>query len=272
MDQLLKNKEFKTKLASLSPGVKQWMIESLIDLFEQESEYVIDVLEDCRVELGHTAETYVEEAEHLRATSRMLEERRDDNGRSASRASLSAPLRLPVLSGQHAALTHRRRERTRMRMCISDGDDRSPSSLSLSPSSSLPPSPYAGRRGAGAGGLSPSDSPARSLSVLHRPPDAKAIEEETKALLQTMTAAESHVERERERQQERLERIRRQKKMLAEDRTAQAMKLLEKALEMDRVLAQNRDRQGQMLQNKLEGLKKRRSTIQSSHEPPPAHT
>ena len=59
--------------------------------------------------------------------------------------------------------------------------------------------------------------------------------QETKAILQTMSQADAIAARERERQQERLERIRRQKKFLAEDRTAQAMKLLEKALEMDRV-------------------------------------
>lgn len=50
-----------------------------------------------------------------------------------------------------------------------------------------------------------------------------------------MNVADAHAERERERQQERLERIRRQKKMMAEDRTMQALKLLEKALEMDRM-------------------------------------
>jgi Tfp pilus assembly protein PilF len=50
-----------------------------------------------------------------------------------------------------------------------------------------------------------------------------------------LSDADAHVERERERQQERLERLRRQKKFLAQNRTEQAMKLLEKALEMDRV-------------------------------------
>ena len=54
----------------LSP--QQWFINALVDLFEQESEYVIDVLEDCRFELGRTAETYLGEAEQLRAASRML--------------------------------------------------------------------------------------------------------------------------------------------------------------------------------------------------------
>lgn len=50
-----------------------------------------------------------------------------------------------------------------------------------------------------------------------------------------MNARESQVEKERERQQGMLERMKRQKRFLAEDRTQQALKLLEKALEMDRV-------------------------------------
>lgn len=52
--------------------LQQWFINALVDLFEQESEYVIDVLEDCRHELGRTAGNFLEEAEELRATSRML--------------------------------------------------------------------------------------------------------------------------------------------------------------------------------------------------------
>ena len=51
---------------------QKWFINALVDLFEQESEYVIDVLEDCRYELGTTAGRFEEEAEELRAASRML--------------------------------------------------------------------------------------------------------------------------------------------------------------------------------------------------------
>ncbi|KAL8577768.1 hypothetical protein ACOMHN_001637 [Nucella lapillus] len=259
MDQLLKNKEFKAKMVSLSPGVKQWFIDALVDLFEQETEYVIDVLEDCRFELGRTADTYVEEAEHLRATSRMLEERRVDGDRSSSRASLGPALRLPDIN-HNSRQQSPQRLRNRQRTMVSDSEGRSPSSLSVP-----------GTRSGSAAGrtLSPNAHETRSVPVSPYRANAKTIQEETRALLQTMTDAESHAERERERQQERLERLRRQKKFLAEDRTAQAMKLLEKALEMDRVLAQNRDRQGQMLQNKLQGLKKRRNTLHSPLAGPP---
>ncbi|KAL8612031.1 hypothetical protein ACOMHN_012930 [Nucella lapillus] len=255
MDMLLKNKEFKAKMSSLSPGVKQWFINALVDLFEQESEYVIDVLEDCRYELGRTVDSYVDEAEQLRAASRMLEERREGSDRSVSRASRDAPSRLSLVNENTGQA--RRRERSRRRMCISDDDGRSPSSLSVPsyPVAARTPSPASART-------------TRSLPVSPQPPpSAQAIEEETKAIMKTMTDADAHVERERERQQERLERIRRQKKFLAQDRTTQAMKLLEKALEMDRVLARDKERQGKMLQDKLQDLKKRRANTPgpSSH-------
>ncbi|KAK7100375.1 uncharacterized protein [Littorina saxatilis] len=249
MDELLKNKEFKARMSSLSPGVKQWFINALVDLFEQESEYVIDVLEDCRYELGMTANSFKGESEQLRAASRMLEEKRDENGRSVSRASRDSPSRLSLVNEGTG-----RRDRSRRRMCISDDDGRSPSSLSV-PSYPVGRSP------------SPSARGARSLPVSPQPP-IKSIEEETKAILQTMSDADAHAQRERERQQDRLERIRRQKKFLAEDRTAQAMKLLEKALEMDRVLAKDKERQGKMLQDKLQDLKKRRNN-RSSPSPAP---
>lgn len=52
--------------------LQRWFIDSLIDLFEQESEFVIDVIEDCRHEMRDTADKYKTDAEHLRAASRLL--------------------------------------------------------------------------------------------------------------------------------------------------------------------------------------------------------
>ncbi|KAK7495880.1 hypothetical protein BaRGS_00012870 [Batillaria attramentaria] len=248
MEELLKNKDFKNKMSGLSSGVKQWFINALVDLFEQESEYVIDVLEDCRFELGVTAQSFGREAEQLRAASRMLEERRDENSRSVSRAaSRGAPSRLSLVDENTSQI--RRRERSRRRMCISDDDSgRSPSSLSV------PSYPVAARS------PSPGARTTRSLPVTPQPPpNVKNLEEETKAILQSMNDADAHAERERERQQERLERIRKQKRLMAEDRTVQALRLLEKALEMDRVLAKDKERQGKLLQDKLQDMKKRRS-------------
>ncbi|KAI8787299.1 hypothetical protein BgiBS90_012437, partial [Biomphalaria glabrata] len=50
----------------------RWFIDSLIDLFDQESEYVIDVIEDCREEMRETADKFKDEAEQLRTASRLL--------------------------------------------------------------------------------------------------------------------------------------------------------------------------------------------------------
>lgn len=53
-------------------SIQRWFISSLIDLFEQESEYAIDVIEDCREDMRETADRYKDETDELRATSRML--------------------------------------------------------------------------------------------------------------------------------------------------------------------------------------------------------
>ncbi|PVD23183.1 hypothetical protein C0Q70_16446 [Pomacea canaliculata] len=144
----------------------------------------------------------------------------------------------------------------RRRVAISDDDGRSASSLSV------PAYPVTLRS------PSPSARTTRSLPVTPSPPDIKTIEEVRWCVVVGLGAVllwahhergDAHAERERERQQERLERIRRQKKMMAEDRTMQALKLLEKALEMDRMLTADKERQGKLLQDKLQEMKKKRS-------------
>ncbi|KAK0059310.1 hypothetical protein Bpfe_011386, partial [Biomphalaria pfeifferi] len=72
MDTLLQNPVFRAKMKSLSPTTRRWFIDSLIDLFDQESEYVIDVIEDCREEMRETADKFKDEAEQLRTASRLL--------------------------------------------------------------------------------------------------------------------------------------------------------------------------------------------------------
>ncbi|KAK3738404.1 hypothetical protein RRG08_037041 [Elysia crispata] len=72
MEILLQNPIFRARMKSLTPSTRRWFIESLIDLFDQESEYVIDVIEDCRQEMRETADSYNDDAEELRAKSRML--------------------------------------------------------------------------------------------------------------------------------------------------------------------------------------------------------
>ncbi|GFS11951.1 hypothetical protein ElyMa_004847200 [Elysia marginata] len=114
-------------------------------------------------------------------------------------------------------------------------------------------------------GPSPSARTTRSLPVTPSVPteeeelqQKRRMHDESRAILHSMNVRESQAEKERERQQERLERLKRQKRSLMEDRTQQALKLLEKALEMDRVLAQDKERQELQLRTKLDEMKKRK--------------
>ncbi|GFN98884.1 hypothetical protein PoB_002539000 [Plakobranchus ocellatus] len=113
--------------------------------------------------------------------------------------------------------------------------------------------------------VSPSARTTRSLPVTPSVPteeeelqQKRRMQDESRAILQSMNMRESQAERERERQQERLERLRKQKRSLMEDRTQQALRLLEKALEMDKVLAQDKERQELQLRNKLDEMKRRK--------------
>ncbi|XP_055886804.1 uncharacterized protein LOC106060948 isoform X2 [Biomphalaria glabrata] len=273
MDTLLQNPVFRAKMKSLSPATRRWFIDSLIDLFDQESEYVIDVIEDCREEMRETADKFKDEAEQLRTASRLLQEKRESPEQSPKRSvsRVSAPSRLIYVKERQgngtpdSVLSMRLRQRRR-RIVMSDEDGCSRSSPEANDNNrcasslSVPSLPLLGR------GVSPSARTTRSLPVTPTVPvreqdeveRQKKVHEETRAILQNMTSRESQAEVERERQQERLERLRRQKKFLAEDRTQKALQLLEKALEMDKVLVQDKERQGLQLRNKLDEMKKKR--------------
>lgn len=277
MEILLQNPIFRARMKSLTPATRRWFIESLIDLFDQESEYVIDVIEDCRQEMRETADSYNDDAEELRAKSRMLHERRlsPSPDRSVSRQSTSVSSRLsfaPERQGTQDSLLTTRKGHRRRRILTSDGDGFIPTS-SPSPGSSkgvnhrcasslsVPslPALVSGR------GPSPSARTTRSLPVTPSVPteeeelqQKRRMHDESRAILHSMNMRESQAEKERERQQERLERLKRQKRSLMEDRTQQALKLLEKALEMDKVLAQDKERQEQQLRNKLDEMKRRK--------------
>ncbi|XP_035824921.1 uncharacterized protein LOC118477483 [Aplysia californica] len=218
--------------------------------------------------MKETADRYMDEAEQLRAASRLLHERREGGSPERSMSRISAPSRLLYVSERQGTQDSIRVRHRRRRMVISDDDSRCVSSLSVP---SLPAISPAGRL------PSPSARTSRSLpatpspnpgSALAQPKDTeedrKKMHEETRAILQTMNVRESQAERERERQQERLERIRRQKRFLAEDRTQQALRLLEKALEMDQALAQDKQRQGMQLRSKLDEMKRKRTQKQEA--------
>ncbi|XP_059178048.1 putative uncharacterized protein DDB_G0271982 [Physella acuta] len=291
MEVLLQNPVFQMKMKSLSPTTRRWFIESLIDLFDQESEFVIDVIEDCREEMRETADRYRDEAEQLRAASRLLQEKRESPDQSPKRSvsRVSAPSRLSYSKDRRtpegipeSVLATRLRQRRRRIMTSDEDGCRSPSEADLASrcasSLSVPSLPVLGNGRM----TTPSARTTRSLPVTPTVPMTptlpmtptipgevdeeernKKMHEESRAILQTMNTRESQAERERERQQERLDRIRRQKRFLAEDRTQQALQLLEKALEMDRVLNQDKERQGVQLRSKLDEMKRKRGQKQN---------
>ncbi|CAL1546775.1 unnamed protein product, partial [Lymnaea stagnalis] len=138
MEALLQNPVFRMKMKSLSPSTRRWFIDSLIDLFDQESEYVIDVIEDCREEMRETADRYRDEAEQLRAASRLLQEKRESPDQSPKRSvsRVSAPGRLLYVKERQgtpeSVLATRLRSRRR-RIISSDEDGcRSPTETNLS--------------------------------------------------------------------------------------------------------------------------------------------
>ncbi|RUS88842.1 hypothetical protein EGW08_003387 [Elysia chlorotica] len=278
MEFLLQNPIFRARMKSLTPATRRWFIESLIDLFDQESEYVIDVIEDCRQEMRDTADSYRGDAEELRAKSRMLHERRmsPSPDRSVSRQSTSVSSRLsfaPDRQGTQDSLLTTRRGHRRRRILNSDGDgyipsptprpgDGSGANQRCASSLSVPSLPALV---SSVRGPSPSARTTRSLPVTPSVPteeeqlqQKRRMHDESRAILHSMNMRESQAEKERERQQERLERLRRQKRSLMEDRTQQALKLLEKALEMDKVLAQDKERQELQLRSKLDEMKRRK--------------
>ncbi|BFZ16687.1 hypothetical protein BsWGS_19726 [Bradybaena similaris] len=221
--------------------------------------------------MRETADKYKDETDELRATSRLLQEQRESPALSPKR-SLSRSSNRSRLSRscdrQSSIDSVANRMRYRRRRIVGSEDDgyRSPaeyinnrctSSISFNSLPSLPALVVSSSNNG--------DRITRSLPVTPTVPteheeERKKIEiqEETRAILQNLSTRDSKMEKERERQQTRLERIRRQKRFLMEDRTQQALLLLDKALEMDKVLAQDKERQGLQLRQKLEDMKKRR--------------
>ncbi|XP_060594375.1 uncharacterized protein LOC132748757, partial [Ruditapes philippinarum] len=79
METLLKNETVRSKIRGLSAPVKKAFIENLLDLYEQETEEMIDVIEESRMELRGDFLSFEDESKSLRAESRMLEEKRKDH-------------------------------------------------------------------------------------------------------------------------------------------------------------------------------------------------
>ncbi|KAJ8305979.1 hypothetical protein KUTeg_016524 [Tegillarca granosa] len=183
----------------------------MLDLFEQETEDMIDAIEESRMELRGTMLDFEDETEQLRAQSRMLDKkgRKSQASRAQSRISY---VNEKSDNNRQAVLNYiRQKEKTR-------SDSRSSSSLSF------PPTPH----------------PERPISVissrsLPTPVMSKTIlEKETDAIMKNLNTAGLRQESERQRQAEIMEQKRKKRQEAMRTREEKALELLERALEMDK--------------------------------------
>ncbi|XP_052104352.1 uncharacterized protein LOC127737558 [Mytilus californianus] len=264
MEELLKNPDIQGKIKRLSPHVRKAFVESLLDLFEQETEDMIDAIEESRMELRGTMLDFEDETEQLRAESRMLEQRRmdyerncvnkylDEKGRK-SRSSSSRISFIDERSDENKASVKdymRRKEQSRLMF----NESRSPSSLSV-PSLAPVERPISAQTSRSL----PSPSPIMSK---------KALQAETDAIMQNLSTADNKLATERYRQTELLEERKARRKETHKSREEQALELLEKALMMDKQLTAKKEAQEKRLKERLEEMKRKKErTMCESVEP-----
>ncbi|XP_056018598.1 inner centromere protein-like isoform X2 [Ostrea edulis] len=233
-------------------------IESLLDLFEQETEDMIDAIEESRMELRGTMLDFEDETEQLRAESRMLEQRRVEYEKDAVDRYLEKKGR----KGQGSRASSRisivnERDEARSRAAVVEyirkKKDRSGSSLSVhsnpsrhSPSNERPISVISSR-----------SLPTPVMSQ-------KTIEEETDLIMKNMTAADNQMEYQRHRHAEMLEKRRQERAVKKKTTEEKALELLEKALLVDKQLAAKKEMQNKKLQERLDEMKKKKERDSAS--------
>lgn len=257
MEELLKNPDVQSKIKRLSPHVRKAFVESLLDLFEQETEDMIDAIEESRMELRGTMLDFEDETEQLRAESRMLEQRRVeyerncvnkylDEKRGKSRASRNSS-RISFIderSDENKMCVREYMKRKEQSRLMFNESSRSPSSLSV-------PS------------LAPVERPVSSQTTRSLPTPSpmmtkKALQEETDAIMQNLSTADNKLATERNRQSEILEERKARRKELHKSREEQALELLEKALMMDKQLTAKKEAQEKRLKERLEEMKRKK--------------
>ncbi|XP_071166776.1 uncharacterized protein [Mytilus edulis] len=266
MEELLKNPDIQGKIKRLSPHVRKAFVESLLDLFEQETEDMIDAIEESRMELRGTMLDFEDETEQLRAESRMLEQRRmdyernsvnkylDEKGRKSRSSRNSSRISfIDERSDENKASVKdymKRKEQSRLQF----NESRSPSSLSV-------PS------------MAPVERPINSQSSRSLPTPSpimskKALQAETDAIMQNLSTADNKLATERYRQTELLEERKARRKETHKSREEQALELLEKALMMDKQLTAKKEAQERRLKERLEEMKRKKErTMCESVEP-----
>lgn len=253
MEELLKNETVKKKIKTLSVEIRKAFIESLLDLFEQETEDMIDAIEESRMELRGTMLDFEDETEQLRAESRMLEQQRLDYEKNAVDRYLEKKGR----KGQGSRASSRvsivnERDDARSRAAVVDyirkKKDRSGSSLSVHSNPNV---------------RSPSsnDRPVSVISSRSLPTPVmsqKSIEEETDLIMKNMTHADNQMAYQRHRHAEMLEKRRQERAVKKKSTEEKALELLEKALQVDKQLAAKKEMQNRKLQERLDEMKKKK--------------
>lgn len=248
MEALLKNEVVRSKIKGLSPPVKKAFIESLLDLYEQETEEMIDVIEESRMELRGDFLSFEDESKSLRAESRMLEEKRGDHDKecvdryvkSRAMSSRSSDSRLSYIDEQTNSMAVKDyiKKRGKRRPPLAD-------EIKRSHSSDRPPDRRA-------------DS-VMSTRSLPTPANLRTVEEEKDEVMKNLSSANRQTEAERQRQAELI--AQRREKRLQQKKTTEekALELLEKAVAMDKMLQDQKQEQDQKLKERLEDMKRKRA-------------
>ncbi|XP_062566437.1 uncharacterized protein LOC134228759 [Saccostrea cucullata] len=228
MEELLKNETVKKKIKGLSIEIRKAFIESLLDLFEQETEDMIDAIEESRMELRGTMLDFEDETEQLRAESRMLEQRRIEYEKQAVDKYLEKKGRKSQASRASSRISIvNERDDARSRAAVVDyirkKKDRTGSSLSVHSNPSI---------------HSPNNErPVSVISSRSLPTPVmsqKTIEEETDLIMKNMAAADHQMEYQRHRHAEMLEKRRQERAVKKKTTEEKALELLEKALLVDK--------------------------------------
>ncbi|XP_061169076.1 inner centromere protein A-like [Saccostrea echinata] len=252
MEELLKNETVKKKIKGLSIEIRKAFIESLLDLFEQETEDMIDAIEESRMELRGTMLDFEDETEQLRAESRMLEQRRIEYEKQAVDKYLEKKGRKSQGSRASSRISIvNERDDARSRAAVVDyirkKKDRTGSSLSVHSNPSI---------------HSPNNErPVSVISSRSLPTPVmsqKTIEEETDLIMKNMAAADHQMEYQRHRHAEMLEKRRQERAVKKKTTEEKALELLEKALLVDKQLAAKKEIQNRKLQERLDEMKRKK--------------
>lgn len=247
MEELLKNEVVRAKIKSLSTPVRKAFIESLLDLYEQETEEMIDVIEESRLELRGDFMSFEDESRSLRDESKLLEERRQNHDSECVKQYVEKKGMTTSRSESRLSIVDEQTNSKAVSEYIKKrGKRKPPLAEMITRSHSTDP------------GSRRSDS-AMSTRSLPTPVNAKTVEEEKEALMKNLSAAHEQNEAERLRQKELIAKRRAARKAQKKSTEEKALELLEKALEMDKQIKDKKMEHDSKIKERLEDMKRKRA-------------